>query len=91
MLLTTRFFDVALFCTGVKFGHVPKNIFLFFLGECNVDIFCTICYIGKHIKEDYMRGICNTCVRGTFYYSGNMWMGRKSKFVLKKMYRGKVD
>jgi hypothetical protein len=59
--------------------------------ESNVeDIFFTICYNGKHIKEDSMRRICKTCVKDTLYYSG-ICGRKKKKFFLKKIYWEKVD
>jgi len=62
-----------------------KKILLFFLEESNVeDILCTICYIGKHIKEDYMRGICDTRVSGKLYYSKICGMEGKTNLLLSK-------
>jgi len=48
------------------------------------DILFTICYNGKHIKEDYMREMCNTCVRGKLYYAKMCGMEGKANLFLSK-------
>lgn len=48
------------------------------------DILFTICYIGKHIKEDYMRGICDTRVSGKSYYLEICGMEGKANLLLSK-------
>jgi hypothetical protein len=48
------------------------------------NIFFTICYNGKHIKEDYMRRICKIRVKGKLHYSGICGQEGKENFVLRK-------
>jgi hypothetical protein len=66
-------------------ARATKYIPCLLIGESNLkDIFFTICYNGKPIKEDYIRRICKTRLKDKMHYSGICGQEGKGNLFLRK-------